>query len=183
MKHKSYSKSRRNKLKRTKNTKRLRKQTKRFRRHTKRLRRHTKRLRRHTKRLHKDKKIYRLRGGYAQAPMPEPVYATPPSIVPGNPMTIQAEIAAKANAQNQANQVLVGGGKRRLKQRGGDATICGGTVVNGADGYGYTPPNNCLLVPTVNNPAAQLQAITASNTLNIGAANAAGDSQVGKMPP
>ena len=154
-------------IRRTKNTRRLRRHTRRL--HTRRLRR------RHTKK-------YRLRGGYAQAPMPEPVYATPPSIVPGNPMTIQAEIAAKAEAQNEANKMAGGSKKKRLNQRGGDATICGGTVVNGADGYGYTPPNNCLLVPTVNNPTAQMLAINTSNTQYTGNANAAGDSQVGKMP-
>ena len=180
MKHKSYSKSRRHKLRRTKNTRRLRGHTRRLRGHTKRLHRHTKRLHRHTKRLHSKK--YRLRGGYAQAPIPEPVYAAPPSVVPGNPMTIQAEIAAKAAAQNDANKMAGGRKRKGLKQRGGDATICGGTVVNGADGYGYMPPNNCLLVPTVNNPTAQMLAINTSDTQYTGTANAAGDSQVGKMP-
>ena len=72
-------------------------------------------------------------------------------------------------------------GKRILKHRGGGATICGGSPINGADGYGYVSPNNCLLVPTVNNPSAQALAIDGMNNLNIGASNSAGDRLVGKI--
>ena len=139
-------------------------------------------------------KKYRIRGG--AAPLPEPVFVSVPPPLPGDAMGVQAQIEAQRVAQNNANQQLKGGkrsrgkrsrGKRSrskhiLKQRGGDATICGGAPLNGADGYGYISPNNCLLVPSVNNPAAQALAIDGMNNLNIGSTNGAGDGLVGKIP-
>jgi hypothetical protein len=153
-------------------------------------------------------KKYRIRGG--AAPLPEPVFVSVPPPLPGDAMGVQAQIEAQRVAQNNANQQLKGGkrsrgkrsrgkrsrgkrsrgkrsrGKRSrskhiLKQRGGDATICGGAPLNGADGYGYISPNNCLLVPSVNNPAAQALAIDSMNNLNIGSTNSAGDGLVGKI--
>jgi hypothetical protein len=169
MKHKSYKgrhrKSLSRSIRRTKNTKRLR--------------RHTKRLRRHTKK-------YRLRGGNTagvkQAPLPEPVFQPMPPPLPPDALGVQAKLAADAAAQNAANHNLAGGKKRYLKQRGGDATICGGTAANAADGYGYIPPNNCLLVPTVYNSSAQDLANNAMHTLNRNTALAVGDNQVRVMP-
>ncbi len=146
------------------------------RRHTK--RRHTKR--RDTKRRHTKK--YRIRGGAAALPPPKFTEVPPP--LPGDAMGVQDKIAQQNAAQNQANKALTGGkrsrGKHLLKHRGGGATICGGTPINGADGYGYVSPNNCLLVPSVNNASAQSLAIDAMNNLNVGASNAAGDRLVGK---
>ena len=154
--------------------------------------------RRLSKRRHTKK--YRMRGG--TTPLPEPVYQTVSNPLPaGDPASGQAKIEQQNAQQNQANKTLTGGkrsrgkrsrgkrsrgkrsrgiSKRLLKQRGGEATICGGSPLNGADGYGYVSPNNCLLVPTVNNPAAQSLAITAMNNLNIEATNGAGDRLVGK---
>ena len=136
---------------------------------------------------------YRLRGGEGenpQAPLPPPNFTEVPPPLPGDATGVQGKIAEQNNAQNQANKTLTGGSKRRvskrrvskrqLKHSGGGATICGGTPLNGADGYGYVSPNNCLIVPSVNNPTAQLLAIDGMNSMNIGAANAAGDGLVGK---
>jgi len=138
-------------------------------------------LRRITK--HSKTKKYRLRGGDTQAPLPEPVYAEPPTIIQGNPATIQADIAAQNARQNQANKTLTGGSKKKgLNQRGGEATVCSGTASNGADGYGYVSPNNCLLVPSVNNAAAQSLAINSMHSMYTGNTNSAGDDQIGVLP-
>jgi hypothetical protein len=176
MKHKSYRnrlrKSLTRSIRRTQNTKRLRG-------HTKRL--HTKRSRRHTKRSRKVTKKYRLRGGnkgVQQAAMPAPKFTEIPPPLPSDTLGVQAKLAADAAAQNAANHKLAGG----KKQRGGGATICSGTALNGPDGYGYISPNNCLLVPTVNSPDAQAHTITAMHTLNISNSQSPGDTQVGVMP-
>ena len=143
--------------------------------------------RRSTKRRHTKK--YRIHGG-AAAPLPPPKFTEVPPPLPGDAMGVQDKIAQQNAAQNQANKTLAGGKrsrgkrsrvKRILKHRGGGATICGGSPINGADGYGYVSPNNCLLVPTVNNPSAQALAIDGMNNLNIGASNSAGDRLVGKI--
>ena len=143
-------------------------------------RRHTKNRR--TKRRHTKK--YRIHGG-AAAPLPPPKFTEVPPPLPGDAMGVQAKIEQQNAAQNQANKTLTGGkrsrGKYLLKHSGGAATICGGSPINGADGYGYVSPNNCLLVPTVNNPTAQALAIDAMNNLNVGASNGAGDRLVGKI--
>jgi hypothetical protein len=136
---------------------------------------------------------YRLRGGEGenpQPPLPPPDFKEVSPPLPGDSTGVQGKIAEQNNAQNQANKTLTGGSKRRVSKRrvskrqmkhsGGGATICGGTPLNGADGYGYVSPNNCLIVPSVNNPTAQLLAIDGMNSMNIGAANAAGDGLVGK---
>jgi hypothetical protein len=154
--------------------------------------------RRHTNRSRHTKK-YRIRGGAAAAPLPPPKFTEVPPPLPGDAMGVQDKIAQQNAAQNQANKTLTGGkrsrgkrsrgkrsrgkrsrGRHLLKHRGGGATICGGMPLNGSDGYGYVSPNNCLQVPTVNNPTAQALAIDAMNNLNIGASNAAGDRLVGK---
>jgi hypothetical protein len=172
-------------------------------------RRHTKRRltkRRLTKRRHTKK--YRIHGGAGE--LPEPKYTEVPPPLPGNTSGVPEKIAEQNANQNQANKTLTGGkrsrgkrsrgkrsrgkrsrgkrsrgkrsrGKRILKHSGGAATICGGSPINGPDGYGYVSPNNCLLVPTVNNPTAQALAIDAMNNLNVGASNAAGDRLVGKI--
>jgi hypothetical protein len=152
---------------------------------------------RRTKRRHTKK--YRIRGG-AAAPLPPPRFKEVPPPLPGDSMGVPEKIAQQNANQNNANKALAGGnrsrgnrsrgkrsrgkrsrGKRILKHRGGGATICGGSPLNGPDGYGYVSPNNCLLVPTVNNPSAQALAIDGMNNLNIGASNSAGDRLVGKI--
>lgn len=173
MKHKSYKRRHRGSQKHRKSLSRSIRRTK----NTKRL--HTKRLRRHTKK-------YRLRGGNTggvkQAPPPEPEFQPMPPPLPPDTLGVQAKLAADAAAQNAANHNLAGGRKRYLKQRGGDATICGGTAANAADGYGYVPPNNCLLVPTVYNSSAQDLANNAMHTLNRNTALSVGDNQAGVLP-
>jgi hypothetical protein len=157
-------KSKRNSIRRTKNTKRLH--------------------RRHTRRYIYKMRGYKMRGGEVvvkQAPMPPAVFTPAPQIVAGNPADGIKAIEAQRAQQNMANRMGGGNGNKK-KQRGGTATICGGAPVNGGDGYGYTPPNNCLLVPTINNQAAQMHAINTMDTLNTLKANAAGDNLVGVLP-
>ena len=73
--------------------------------------------------------------------------------------------------------------RSKRKQRGGgagDPVVYTGPIVNDPTGYGYVNPPNFLNVPT--NGIQQDLTNKVINTLNVGAALAAGDNQVGVLP-
>jgi hypothetical protein len=55
--------------------------------------------------------------------------------------------------------------KSKKTQRGGmaDAVMCAGAPINSPNGFDYVSPSGCIQVPSVNNSAAQPQAITSSH--------------------
>jgi len=65
------------------------------------------------------------------------------------------------------------GGSR--KQSGG---ACVGGNISNPDGYGYFPPNNCMQVPTLRDPTAQLIAMKSTSIHATSLANAENDNKI-----
>jgi hypothetical protein len=156
-------------------------------RHTKRLQRRSYRQRRsrQQRRHQRRQRTYKLHGGVAEVKLPPPI-ETPsmpkiPGVMPRAIDEVQLQIARQNAEQLQANSKLAGGGGRsagnykRKKQHGGDVVTCGGSVMNGLDGYGYIPPTNCTMVPYTNDPTSQLLANSTTTTLVKNIVAAAGD--------
>lgn len=162
-------------------------------RHTKRLQRRSYQLRRsrqqrrsrqlspQQRRHQRRQRTYKLHGGVAEVKLPPPI-ETPsmpkiPGVMPRAIDEVQLQIARQNAEQLQANSKLAGGGGnyKRKKQHGGDVVTCGGSVMNGLDGYGYIPPTNCTMVPYTNDPTSQLLANSTTTTLVKNIVAAAGD--------
>jgi len=70
------------------------------------------------------------------------------------PGSVHQQVLGASAEQNLQNRLLQGGKNRRSKkQRGGigNVGVCGGSVVNSSDGYGYVSPSGCFGVPVVPN--------------------------------
>ena len=109
-----------------------------------------------------------------------------PSLPPANtPSSVHQQVSGASLQQNLQNRILQGGYNKRTyksithkrnkkykKQHGGlgDVGVCGGSVVNSSNGYGYVAPGGCMSVPVV--PNGQDLAISSAHISAWGQANA-----------
>jgi len=120
-----------------------------------------------TKRMTKRIRRKRLHGGQQVVQPPAVPLQQPMPATTGDKS--QNQVAGDANAHNNLNTALRGGGRRLKKQRGGDIARCQTSLTNGPNGYGYTPQTGCIgPVPSAMDSGAQEGLIIAAYNKAVG---------------